>query len=116
MVGENYGGVTERYRENQETVECPFCKEAKIDVAYIPAYISWNVSRISAGAKRTRFYHEPKYKVHSKCPKCGKSAREIKQVLESGGITRSHEECLKRLREAGLALRIATKHKKEATV
>lgn len=109
MIEENYGRVTERYREIQETVECPFCKKARIDVAYIPAYISWNVSRISVGAKRTKFYHEPKYKIHSKCPECGKSAREIKQVLESGGITKSHEERLKRLREAGLPTKIVSR-------
>ena len=109
MIGENYGGEAERYREIQETVGCPFCKKAKIDFTYVPAYISWNVSRISAGAKRTRFCHEPRYEVHSKCPKCGKSAREIKQVLESGGKTKSHEERLKRLRKAGLPTKIVSK-------
>ena len=41
------------------------------------------------------------------CPECGKSAQAIKEVLDSGGMKpKSHEERLRRLREAGLPVRI----------
>ncbi|MCD6496602.1 MAG: hypothetical protein J7K54_04995 [Candidatus Aenigmarchaeota archaeon] len=107
-------GYSEQYRETEEVVDCPFCKKGKINVTYVHPYVSWNVSRIAAGAKRTRFYHDEKYKVHNKCPVCGRSRQEIREALESGTTKSvSHEERLKRLREAGLPTRIEVVHTRE---
>jgi endogenous inhibitor of DNA gyrase (YacG/DUF329 family) len=100
---------SEKYSEQIEDVDCPFCGKAKVRVTFIPGYMSWSVSRIAAGAKRTRYFHDPRIKVHGKCPNCGKSNEEIKEALESGGKLISHEERLKRLREAGLPTQIVNK-------
>lgn len=55
--------------------------------------------------------HPEKIIVYERCPNCGKSKKEIKELLESGGITKSHEERLKRLREAGLPTKIVSSRK-----
>jgi len=109
-MSEDY--VSERYRETEEKDDCPLCKKGKIEYTYIHAYISWRVSSISAGSKRTKFHHDPKYKVHNKCPECGKSRTEIKEALERGTTKIvTHEERLKRLIAAGVPTRI--EHKNE---
>ena len=100
---------TEKYREYTEEVVCPFCKQGKVAVTYVAGYVSWGISRISAGAKRTRYYHDPKVRVGSKCPSCGKPAGEIKEVLDHGGKVITPEERLRRLKESGLPTIIETK-------
>ena len=100
---------SEKYKESVEDVDCPFCGNAKIRVSYIEGYMSWKVSRISAGAKRTRYFHDPKIMVYGKCPACGKGAKEIKEVLESGGMKpKTHEERLKRFQDMGLPTKIVS--------
>ncbi len=93
--------ISESSRPRNEIVECPFCRKGRVSVTFVPAYISWNVSRIASGAKRTKFVHDAKTIVNGKCPECGKSKQEIKEVLESGKPA-SHEEQIKRLKDAGL--------------
>jgi rubredoxin len=94
--------TSQRYSEEIKDVGCPICKKAKIRVAFVSGWMEWKVSRIAAGAKRTPFFHDPKIKVHSKCPECKASREEIKEALERGGKKMSHEERLKRIKEAGL--------------
>ena len=107
---EEFGDRTsEKYTEKIEDVDCPFCGKAKIRATFIPGYMSWNTSRIAAGAKRTRYFHDPKITVRGKCPECGKSSEEIKEALESGGKIKTHEERLKRLQESGLPTKIVAK-------
>jgi len=101
-------GISEKISPREETVECPFCKEGRISIMFIPAYISWNVSRIAAGSKRTKFVHDQQTIVHGKCPKCGKAKQEIKDALERGKVA-SHEEQIKRIKESGLPTRIEAK-------
>ena len=55
-------------------------------------------------------YHPEKVEVHNKCPECGKSKKELKEVIAKGeGKQLSHEERLKRLRGAGLPTRIESR-------
>ena len=101
--------VTERYEEITEEKTCPFCGNGKVTVTFVPGYISWRASRAAGRTKRTRFYHNPRSRVHSKCPKCGKSARAIREALENGGAKpKTHEERLRRLKEAGLPTEIVS--------
>ncbi|MEM7815908.1 MAG: hypothetical protein QXN71_02195, partial [Candidatus Aenigmatarchaeota archaeon] len=63
----------------------------------------WKVSRIASGSKRTRFFHEPKTRVHSNCPNCKATKQEIRDIIEKGVTQKqSHEERIKRIRETGL--------------
>lgn len=99
--------ISEKYIEEMKEVDCPFCGKAKINVTYIAGYMSWKTSRISAGSKRTPYYHDPKFKVYDKCPNCKASKESIKRALEKGSTkVISHEDRLKRLKEAGLPTRI----------
>lgn len=98
-----------RKKEKIATVECPFCKKGKVDVTFIEGYVSWNVSRIASGSKRTKYFHEPRIKIHSKCSNCGKSKTEIKDALETGKIGMTHEERIAMLKKRGLPLRIESK-------
>lgn len=99
---------SENYSESIEEVECPFCHRTKITVSFIAGYMTWNVSSISAGSKRTPYFHDPKIKVHGKCPNCGASAQEIKDILKRGGKIETHEERLKRLKESGIPTSVTT--------
>lgn len=84
-----------------EEIECPFCK-AKIKVLFKPSMLQFKVSRIAAGTKRTPYKTEEKYEILvEKCPRCGKSKKEIEKTLKHGKEL-NNDEVLKRLREAGL--------------
>ena len=103
------GRISERYTEITEEKTCPFCGKGKVTVTFVPGYISWRASRAAGRTKRTRFYHNPRSRVHSKCPKCGESARAIREALESGGAKpKTHEERLRRLKEGGLPTKIVS--------
>jgi len=95
-------GVGERPRVDKETVPCPFCGRGLVEVTHESGYVSWNVSRISAGTKRTKYYHDPRTIVHSSCPECRASKQQIRQAIESGGKSKSHEERVERMKSAGL--------------
>ncbi len=106
--------INETYTEKQEEVDCPYCKNAKIAVTFIPGYRTWSKSSIASGSKLTPFYHDEKYKVEMKCPSCGKSAKEIKEAMENGGKPpKTHEERIKRLQECGLPLKFGSKKEAE---
>ena len=92
---------SEKYKEEIKDIDCPLCGKCKVTVTFISGYMSWNVSRIAAGAKRTPYFHDPKIKVNMSCKGCKSSKAEIKEALEKGKKI-SHEERLKRIKEAGL--------------
>ena len=95
-------------------IECPFCKKLGVKAFHKPSYLEHKTSRISAGAK-TKYYRVPEtYIIMSGCPHCGKSEKEIKRAFETG-MTRevTHEERLRRLREAGLPTRIISRRRDE---
>ena len=86
-------------------IECPFCKE-KIKVLYKPSMLQFKVSRVAAKTARVPYRTKEKYEVLvDKCPKCGKTKKQIKKALEEG-IPPSHEEVIRRAKEAGLPLKI----------
>ena len=88
-----------------KTIECPFCKIGKIKVLYKPAMLQFKISRIAAGTKRTPYRTQEKYELLvDKCPECGKSKKQIETALKEG-IPPSHEEIIRRAKEAGLPLR-----------
>ena len=94
-------------RKDETLLECPFCHKGDVRVFHKEGYLQPRVSRISAGAK-VRYYRMPDtYRVLEDCPECGKSKREIQRAFETG-VTKevSHEERLRRLREAGLPTRV----------
>lgn len=94
---------SQQYSESIEDVDCPLCKRAKVRVSFVAGYMSWSISRIAAGAKRTRYFHDPRIRVLQACGACKATKAEIKEALEKGKSGQlSHEEKLKRIQEAGL--------------
>lgn len=86
-------------------IECPFCKKGKIKVLYKPSMLRFKVSRIAAGTKRIPYRTQEKYELLvDKCPNCGKTKRQIEKALKEG-IPPSHEEIIRRAKDAGLPLR-----------
>ncbi|MFH1337551.1 MAG: hypothetical protein ABIH55_01615 [Nanoarchaeota archaeon] len=104
---------SEKYTENIEEIECPFCKKGKIKVSFIAGYTSWRKSSISAGSKQTRYFHDPRIKIHNKCPNCGASKSDIKEAIEKGVSKESHEEKLKRFKNSGIPTMIEIPIKKD---
>lgn len=105
------------WESGDRTIKCPFCGKLTIKVFRRPSRLEHKATHISAGSK-TIYYRVPEsYEILSGCSACSKSRKEVQKAFDTGVTTElSHEERLKRLREAGLALRIAIKRKKEATV
>lgn len=99
---------SESRQESIEDVDCPICKQAKVRVSFVAGYMTWHVSSIAAGSKRTPYFHDPRVRVQSSCPACKATRQEIKDALERGGQKASHEERLRRIREAGLPTVIET--------
>ena len=87
--------------ETQTT--CPFCKKMSIRVLHIPFVSNTFSSSCRAGGKNTKIQKEG-WKVLSGCPDCNKPLEEIKSALEHGTKHETHEDKLKRLRNAGLPL------------
>ena len=51
--------------------------------------------------------------VLSGCDKCDKKAREIDRVFKDGGIRKTHEERMKRIKNSGLPTMIISERKKQ---
>ena len=91
-------------RHSVQEWKCPFCKKGKVKVYFREGFIQAKASSISAGKKYSKQHVEDKIEeIGSDCPICGKTAKEIKKAFDTGITTeKSHEERLKRLKEAGL--------------
>lgn len=88
-----------------EEVDCPFCGKAKISVTRMQSYYSFQAARAFGKVKRIPVYHEERVDVHSSCPACGRTKKEIKEVLEQGKTkVLSHEERIEMLKKRGLPL------------
>ncbi len=90
-----------------EEIECPFCNKGKIKVLYKPSMIRFTASSsASVGTKRKAFRTQEKYEVLvNKCPNCGKTKKEIEKRLKEGKPI-PHKELIRRIKEAGLPLKI----------
>ena len=90
-----------------EEIECPFCKVGRLKVLYKPSIIQFTSTHSAvAGTKRKAYRtHEKQEILTEKCPNCGRSKKEIEKAF-SEGPRLSHDDVLKRLREAGLPLKI----------
>ena len=93
-------------RKGEAQIDCPFCQKGKVKGFHKEGYLQAKTSRISVGAK-TKYYRKPDtVEVLEDCPNCGKKKKEIQKALD-GKIEVSkisHEERLKRFKEAGLPL------------
>jgi predicted RNA-binding Zn-ribbon protein involved in translation (DUF1610 family) len=88
-------------------IECPFCGKGKIRMYHKEGYIQSTASSISSGKKFTSHKVDDSYIVQNNCPECGKTKEEIQRAFETGETKQAtHEERLKRLREAGLPERV----------
>lgn len=86
-------------------ISCPFCK-AKIPVLFKPSMLRFHVSRVAAKTTRVPHRTQEKYEILvDKCPNCGKSKKDIENALKHGKEL-SNEEIIRRIKEAGLPLRI----------
>lgn len=86
-------------------VKCPICGKHGVSAFVKPSYLSASIGRIS-GKTSTKYYRVPEScDYQGKCPHCGATAKEMQKAQETG-ITKkaSHEERLKRIKEAGLPL------------
>ena len=87
---------------SETTIQCPFCGKQTITILHIPFVSKTFTSKSRAGGKVTRIQKE-RYNVMSGCSECGKSQKEVEKALNTGKTREeSHEERLKRVRDAGL--------------
>lgn len=84
------------------TEECPFCKQKTIKVMHIEETFKARRTRIRAG-RNTQYIKSPeRYEVLvEKCSNCGKTKKDVEEALKHGKEP-SHDEVIRRLREAGL--------------
>jgi len=84
-------------------VECPFCGKLVVEVIHYLPILQTATSRTSAKSV-TKFYRtKEKYEVQSPCPNCGKSVKQIQEVLNEGKKDVDKEKkIMKRLKEQGL--------------
>lgn len=93
-----------------ETIDCPFCGKGKIDTTKIPEYYTTKYARAFGKVKSIPLVHPERIEVHNNCPICGKTKKEIKEVLEKGQTrVLSHEERISMLKKRGLPLVIGGK-------
>lgn len=85
-------------------VVCPNCGKESVEAWLYPSYLGHHTSRISKGAKTTYYKEKERFELASGCPECGKNLKELQEIEKYGKLT--HEERLKRMREAGIPTRI----------
>ncbi len=102
--------MAESAKSKDEEIKCPFCLKGKIIVTTIPEHYSTHAARAFGKVKRIPVRHNEKVNVHSKCPNCGKSKNEIKEVIKKGKTkVLTHKERIAMLKKRGLPLVIGGK-------
>lgn len=91
--------------ELAKEIDCPFCGKSKISIIIIPGFYSYNTSFAIHQKKRIPVYHPEKIEINSHCPQCGTSKKNIKEALGKAKEI-SHEERLRRIKEAGLPTKL----------
>lgn len=94
--------------KTEETqMKCPFCNIGEIIVIHVPVFLKFKKGTYGGGKSGVSRTAEQNIVKEEKCPNCGKSKKDIEKALETG-VTKeaSHEERLKRLRDAGLPSRV----------
>ena len=94
--------VGEVPKQEDEFIKCPFCGKGEIRVTHISAYMSWSVNSIASKSIRTKYYHEPRVVVHSKCPGCKAGKHDIAYAISHGGKVKIHEERIEHLKNSGI--------------
>ena len=105
--------LNDMWESGDRTIKCPFCGAETIKVFRRPPRLEHRTSHISSGSK-TKYYKVPEsYDYLSGCTACGKTKKEVEIAYETG-ITKekTHEERLKRIKEAGLPT-VVESYKKE---
>ncbi len=88
------------------TIECPFCKKKVVKIMHRNDVYSAQTVRAGSNAKTIPKLTKGKNEILvEKCPNCGKTKKEIEKALKEG-IPLSHEEIIRRAKEAGLPLKI----------
>lgn len=91
-------------RKGETEIECPFCHKGKIKMFHKEGHLQPKFSRIAAKSAVTYYRVPDTYDVIEDCPKCGKTKKEIQDVFEGKKSVKelTHEERIKRLKDAGL--------------
>jgi len=82
------------------TIECPFCG-VSVKAFHRPLLVR-EAKKAKWGGNKKSFTRDAEIlEVTEDCPNCGKTKKEIEHALKHGKEP-SHEEVIKRLKEAGL--------------
>jgi endogenous inhibitor of DNA gyrase (YacG/DUF329 family) len=85
-------------------IECPFCGKS-IKALHKPALVREIKKSSWGGSKKSYKTDAEVFEVTEDCPNCGKTKKEIEKALKHGKEP-SNEEIIKRMKEAGLPLKI----------
>jgi heterodisulfide reductase subunit B len=83
------------------TEECPFCHNKTIKIMHKEGSFSAQRTRCRAGRSTQYIKNPERNEILSGCSICGKSKEDVEKALKAGKEP-SHEEVIRRLREAGL--------------
>ena len=90
----------------QKIIKCPFCEQGNITTLHTQGMMITKYARASSNKKAMNYFKDEKYEILSeKCPNCGKSKKEIEKALKEG-VPPTHDEIIRRMKEAGLPLKI----------
>ena len=83
-------------------IECPFCNKGKIETVHFPSTAKSRKGPYGGARQAYVRVAETTIIITEKCPVCGKSNREIEKALKNDKSSLSHEERIKRMKNAGL--------------
>jgi predicted RNA-binding Zn-ribbon protein involved in translation (DUF1610 family) len=87
-------------------IKCPLCELGEIVTLYTPKLMVTRYGRAASNKKAINYFKDEKYEIVSeKCPNCGNSKKEIENALKHGKEP-TNEEIIRRMKEAGLPLKI----------
>lgn len=89
----------------KETIKCPFCGKGDIEITKTSEYYTTSYARAFGKVKGIPVVHPERIEIHNKCPNCGKSKKDLKEVIERGKTkVLSHKERIAMLKKRGLPL------------
>lgn len=89
-------------------IACPFCKKETVTVVHRPPTVINKRVKGSGTTKSSSFRTKDEIKVISGCSSCKASKEDVEKAFKQGKQP-SHEEVIRRLKEAGLPTKIVSK-------
>ncbi|MCX6817670.1 MAG: hypothetical protein NTU57_02340 [Candidatus Aenigmarchaeota archaeon] len=92
-------------------IKCPFCNDGDVEITMFTSVLNKRTGPYGGNKPKFERSAEQMYVNTIKCPKCGRSGKDIQRVMKTGKTKQlSHEERIEMLKKRGLPLVLDSKN------